>query len=368
MKRGTGATAGRGRQSAPSSAPPAAHRPRIGEAWDALLNTFSDGRDRDGHRIRPILAAWSSLMNARVTPGTCTPRSWKAATWPPSRRYDVQNSSPTTWPATPTNPRLANERRTWSATRRVARIWGRMMHKADFDLLSGVLCREHRHAEMSGNRTDVQRVEHTVLTIAEALAAQNRSFLPVTWILDSCGVRSVSQLTAGSRRDIQERFGTTRREIPVRPGDRSKQARALAHAIAGRVGVNRWDVGAQYVDERTGYRITWTNGPTWRGMRDLTDELMATGRYPALAGTHLDLQRNTGPRAWAARVVAAYREETLWEPVEREAARIRASTQGWASAPASPAGTRNTRWTSTSGNWSTKPSTRSEPATRPTNQ
>lgn len=198
------------------------------------------------------------------------------------------------------------------------------MHKADFDLLSSALAREHRDARMFGNRTDVQRVEHTVLTIAEALAGQNRSFLPVTWILASCGVRSVSQLTAGSRRDIQERFGTTRREIPVRPGDRSKQARALAHAIAGRVGVNRWDVGAQYVDERTGYRITWANGPTWRGMRDLTDELMATGRYPALAGTHLDLQRNTGPRAWAARVVAAYREETLWEPVEREAARIRA--------------------------------------------
>ncbi len=38
-----------------------AHRPRIGEAWDALLNTFSDGRDRVGHRIRPTLAAWSSL-------------------------------------------------------------------------------------------------------------------------------------------------------------------------------------------------------------------------------------------------------------------------------------------------------------------
>jgi hypothetical protein len=198
------------------------------------------------------------------------------------------------------------------------------MHKADFDLLSGALCREHRHAKMFGNRTDVQRVEHTVLTIAEALAGQNRAFLPVAWILDSCGVRSVSQLTAGSRRDIQERFGTTRREIPVRPGERSKQARALAHAIAGRVGVNRWDVGAQYVDERTGYRITWANGPTWRGMRDLIDELMATGRYQALAGTHLDLQRNTGPRAWAARVVAAYREEALWEPVGREAARIRA--------------------------------------------
>jgi hypothetical protein len=198
------------------------------------------------------------------------------------------------------------------------------MHKADFDLLSGALRREHRDAKTFGNRTDVQRVEHTVLTIAEALAGQNRSFLPVTWILESCGVRSVSQLTAGSRREIQERFGTTRREIPIRPGDRSKQAKALAHAIAARVGVNRWDVGAQYVNESTGYRIMWANGPTWHGMRDLTDELMATGRYQALAGTHLDLQRNTGPRAWAARVVAAYREETLWEPVKREAARIRA--------------------------------------------
>jgi hypothetical protein len=198
------------------------------------------------------------------------------------------------------------------------------MHKADYDLLSETLAREHRHAKMFGNRTDVQRVEHTVLTIAEALAGQNRSFLPVTWILDSCGVRSVSQLTAGSRRDIQARFGTTRREIPTRPGDRSKQARALAHAIAGEIGGNRWDVGAQYIDERTGYRITWTNGPTWRSVRALIDELMATGRYQALVGTHLDLQRNTGPRAWAARVVAAYREEILWEPVKREAARIRA--------------------------------------------
>lgn len=198
------------------------------------------------------------------------------------------------------------------------------MHKADYDLLSAALAREHRHATTFGNRTDVQRVEHTVLAIAEALAGQNRSFLPVTWILDSCGVRTISQLTAGSRRDIQERFGTTRREIPVRPGDRSKQAKALAHAIAGQIGANRWDVGAQYIDERTGYRITWANGPTWRRMRDLTDELMATGRYPALVGTHLDLQRNTGPRAWAAQVAAAYREETLWEPVKREAARIRA--------------------------------------------
>jgi hypothetical protein len=149
------------------------------------------------------------------------------------------------------------------------------MHKADFDLLSGALCREHRHAEMSGTRTDVQRVEHTVLTIAEAIAGQNRSFLPVAWILDSCGVRAVSQLTTGSRRDLQERFGTTRREIPVRPGDRSKQARALAHAVAGQVGANRWDVGAEYINERTGYRITWTNGPTWGTMRALIDELMA---------------------------------------------------------------------------------------------
>ncbi len=99
-------------------------------------------------------------------------------------------------------------------------------------------------------------------------------------------------------------------------------------------------------------------------MRALIDELMATGRYQALVGTHLDLQRNTGPRAWAARVAAAYREETLWEPVKREAARIRALDSELGLRFSIPAGTRNTRWTSTSGNWSTKPSTRSEPATR----
>ena len=89
--------------------------------------------------------------------------------------------------------------------------------------------------------------------------------------------------------------------------------------------MNRWDVKAQYISPSQGYQITWANSLTWDQMRALVDELLATGRYPAMAGTHLDLYRSTGSRAWAARAVAAYREDTkLREEVERRAARLRA--------------------------------------------
>ena len=114
------------------------------------------------------------------------------------------------------------------------------MHKADYDLLTRSLVRERRDAELAGNRRDVQRVEHTVLTIAEALGNQNRSFQPVTWILEACAVRAASQLTAATQREIKERYGTTRREPLVQPGDRSKQARALAKALAARIKADRW--------------------------------------------------------------------------------------------------------------------------------
>jgi hypothetical protein len=86
------------------------------------------------------------------------------------------------------------------------------MNRADYDLLKRALIHERRDAEVTGNRRDIQRVEHAVPTIAEALASENRTFLPVAWIFDACGVRSVSQLTAPTRREIEARFGTPQGE------------------------------------------------------------------------------------------------------------------------------------------------------------
>jgi hypothetical protein len=41
----------------------------------------------------------------------------------------------------------------------------------------------------------------------------------------------------------------------------------------------------------------------------MVGEMLASGRYPAMVGTYLRLSRMYGGRAFAARIVAAFRED-----------------------------------------------------------
>ena len=106
---------------------------------------------------------------------------------------------------------------------------------------------------------------------------------------------------------------------------RSKQAKQLAQALAGRIGADPWDVTADYTTYPVPcYLIQYQNGPTAEEMATLASGFLARGRYPALLGTTLRYSRSTSPQAWAARAAASLREGTLWESVAKGAADRRA--------------------------------------------
>jgi hypothetical protein len=110
---------------------------------------------------------------------------------------------------------------------------------------------------------------------------------------------------------------------------RSQQAHRLARALSSQTGI---PVEAVYDDRTRHYLVQWGNGPTADGMSVLVVKELGTGAYPSLPARILNCARGYTPRAFAASAVAATRDSSLAQAVERGAAerrRIEATRPSW---------------------------------------
>lgn len=89
------------------------------------------------------------------------------------------------------------------------------MHTDDYRLLAGALLTEHDSAAESGRRA-VLYVERTALRIAARLHDQYRTFDPVRFMLDACGVPAVDQLAPEVRGEVTALAGSDRRRPRLR--------------------------------------------------------------------------------------------------------------------------------------------------------
>lgn len=184
------------------------------------------------------------------------------------------------------------------------------MHNKDFDLLARALALEHRDAAARWPDRAVAQCEHIALTIAGAIAFEERTFDPVKFIRAACDVAEIGQLKPEIQREFEARFGTTR------PRTRPNTARPNGLKPDDQIHTSWWKAD-------TGVDMVLSEVSRSQGVSRAIGQLMAGGRVKTLgdlaAMSDADLTEIPGLQLGPVTLAAIHKVQQLWHAKQRAA-------------------------------------------------
>jgi hypothetical protein len=192
----------------------------------------------------------------------------------------------------------------------ISRAEANLLHNKDFDLLARALALEHRDAVAHGPKRAVAQCEHIALTIADAIAYEQRTFDPVKFMRAACDVAETGQLAPAIQREFETRFGTTR------PRPRPNTARSSGLKPDDQIRTGYWEAGT-LVDS------VLSQVSDSQGAMAAATALMAYGRVHTLgepaAMSDADLRKIPGLRLGPVTLAAIHKVQELWRARQRSA-------------------------------------------------